>query len=1264
MKKIKFTVNGDHISLSGYDVSPSTSLNDYVRDHLGLTGTKAMCHEGGCGACIVSVTKTHPSTKEKQTIAVNSCLVHILSCHEWDITTIEGVGNRRDGYSEIQTRLAYFNGTQCGYCTPGWVMNMHSLYKGSKSKLTMKQIERSFAGNLCRCTGYRPILDAFKTFATDVDYDGNIRDLEDLHEIKCFTKCMKKCDIEDEWCLIENCSENLLDLPMDDNIWYKAFSVNDVFKVLEKEGTDSYRLVAGNTGKGVYPLSKEPRVYIDIASISSLQDSLIDENLVLGAGLTINQTMDIFKKQMKNDDFAYLEQFHKHLELVANVPVKNIGTIGGNLAMKHAHPEFQSDLFVLFETVNATITLVDMKLETIEMKLTRFLQIDLKDKLILNLKIPPLSNNHLIRTYKIMPRAQNTHAIVNAGFHFQLNPNKTVLTSNIVYGSINPNFNRATDVEKMLKGLPLFSDETLQKALKKLQEDIVPLDDPPEPDPYCRKAIALGLFYKAILSLAPTVSPRYASGGAALARAVSRATQTYDTDKSVWPVNQPVPKLEALAQCAGEAAYAGDAAGARDLHAALVLAAACRADLLKIDASDALKLPGVVAFYSAKDIPGTNNFTPNDVPGLTDEEEIFASKRVSYYGQPIGIIAATSRKLALQAAQLVNVTYKHDQAKPVLSVQDALVAPDKAKRIRQDVISNATDRGTDIVHKIVGAYYVPDQYHFTMETQSCRAAPAAAAGGGGLRVRCATQWMDLVQVAVARAMDLPLNRVEVEVPCVGGGYGGKGSRSALAACACALVARRLGRATALVLPLADNMEAVGKRPACYFEYELGVNEEGVIQYADVKYYSDCGISFNDTSAPDVAATIARYYDTARWDVRGHSVLTDKASTTWCRAPATTEATAMAEHFIHRISHITKRDPADIRKANMAAQHSSLMDMMDMFKRDTKYDERKAQIDEFNSKNAWKKKALQLTVMSFPIVYFGNFPVTISVYHGDGSILISHGGIEMGQGINTKVAQVCAYSLKIPLNMVRVKGADTFTSPNSMATAGSITSESVAFATIKACNELLERLEPVRKEMDEPTWLDIIKKAFEKGIHLQVSAMTSPKAELTEYTVYGVGSAELTLDVLAGTHVLDRVDLLEDTGRSLNPDLDVGQIEGAFMMGLGLWTTERLAYDARGRLLTRRAWTYRPPGACDVPVDFRVAFKRNSLNKNGVLRSKATGEPALVLAVAVTRALHDAIVEARKEYGHHDTEYLHVDTPYSVDNIIKAIAPNIESYKLQ
>ncbi|CAG5043546.1 unnamed protein product [Parnassius apollo] len=1262
MDKVYFFVNGHRYTVSESEVGPSTSLNDYLRDCLGLYGTKSMCHEGGCGACVVSVSQLNPVSKEKQVFSVNSCLVHILSCHQWEITTIEGLGNRKDGYNPLQTRLAMFHGTQCGYCTPGWIMSMHSLYKGAQKKLTTQEIEKSFGSNICRCTGYRPILDTFKSFATDteVQIPSDIKDLEDLHEIKCINKTLDKCNVDDEWCVIENSKESMFQIDLNVYRWYKAFTVEEVFKVLSKEGTNSYRLVAGNTGKGVYPLTEEPKAYIDISSIEALRDVTRAANLILGAGMCLTDMMRQFKVHARlNDDFQYLELFYKHMELVAHVPVRNIGTIGGNLAMKNAHHEFPSDIFVLLTTVQGVVTIVNSNLEKTEVNMEDFLKLDLRNKLILDVKLPPLSSSNIIRTYKIMPRAQNAHAIVNAGFLLHLNSSKKVTSSCIVFGNIGPDFIRAKETEKLLLGQDLYSDKTLQQALATLNKEIVPVDMPPEPSPYCRKMIALGLFYKAILSQCPSVNPRYKSGGSILERLLSSGTQTFDTDKSLWPLNQPVPKLEALTQCSGEAKYSCDVKWSpRDVHVAFVLSDVALADIESIDASDALRLPGVIACFTAKDIPGKNCFPPLDVSFIDVEEEILASSKILYHGQPVGLIAAVNHKLAVKAAGLVRVKYKNVGV-PVLTISEALVAPDKDRRVRKDVAIIASDCSKDTTHVFRGSYVVPEQYHFTMEPQCCIAKPSSR----GMKLRSATQSMDLTQVAVARMLQLPLNSVEVCVPRVGGAYGGKASRAALVACACALAASALQRPASLVLPLKHNMTAIGKRSACDFHYEVGVNDDGLIKYLNLIYYSDCGCTFNDSMGSTIANFIKNLYDSTCYNITGYSVLTDKPSNTWCRAPASTEAVAVMEHIMERIAHKTKKDPTEVRITNLAAKNAVLKEMIAAFKMETNYDDRMSEIAKHNKENAWKKRALKLSLMSFPIIFYGNYPVTISVYHGDGSVLISHGGIEMGQGINTKVAQVCAYVLKIPLDKVTVKESDSFVSPNAMVSSGSITSECVAYATIKACKELLKRLEPARNELINPTWEEVVKKSFDNGVNLQTSSMMSPLDSLIGYDVYGVCCAEVCLDVLTGQHQVLRVDILEDTGQSLSPSVDVGQIEGAFIMGLGMWTSERLIYSKSGRLLTDSTWTYKPPGALDIPVDFRINFRRNSKNDAGVLWSKATGEPALVLSVVVTFALHEAILEARKEFGYVDTEWLNIDTPYCVESIMKAIAPKIKSYKL-
>lgn len=279
-------------------------------------------------------------------------------------------------------------------------------------------------------------------------------------------------------------------------------------------------------------------------------------------------------------------------------------------------------------------------------------------------------------------------------------------------------------------------------------------------------------------------------------------------------------------------------------------------------------------------------------------------------------------------------------------------------------------------------------------------------------------------------------------------------------------------------------------------------------------------------------------------------------------------------------------------------------------------------------------------MQFPAGYFGVYPAFVAIYHGDGTVAVSHGGVECGQGINTKVAQVVAYGLGIPLELVNIKQADTLIGANSTVTGGSVTSECVCFAAKRVCDVLVKRLKAVRDTLPpNAKWLEVVQAAFARGIDLTAKYMMKP-TDAKPYFVYGCACAELEVDVLTGNLLINRVDIVEDVGQSMSPLVDVGQIEGAFMMGVGYWLNEKLVYDRRtGQLLTDRSWNYKVPGAKDIPIDFRVKFIASENEGSlGVLRSKTTGEPALVMSIVVSFALRHALNSARAESGIADSWY--------------------------
>ncbi|KAI8432028.1 hypothetical protein MSG28_004552 [Choristoneura fumiferana] len=1092
MSKILFKINGKQYEADG-KYGPDVSLNEFIRTVADLRGTKAMCHEGGCGACVVAIRAAAPPTNEMRTFAVNSCLVSILSCHGWEITTVEGIGNRTMGYHDIQTRLAKFNGTQCGYCTPGWIMNMYSLYNAKNGKLTTKEIENSFAGNLCRCTGYRPIADAFKTFASDADCNlvDKLTDLEDLGMFKpCGVNCTKKCphknkenDIllgklnlnqdkdtpEDDWCVVEDSDNKLTVLEYGAQKWYKAFTLEHVFKIMAM--CKEYKLIAGNTGQGVYHVESYPSNVIDIFSVAEIKGYVID----------------------------------------------------------------------------------------------------------------------------IMPRSQNAHAVVNAGFMFKFKRDTTIIEKvSMIFGSISASFIHASKTEALLIGKDLFTNETLQIAAKSLFDEILPEEAPPEPSAAYRRMLAVSLYYKAILYLCPEdkLDPKHRSGGTAIKRNTSKGTQMFDTDKSVWPLNQPVPKIEALVQCSGEANFANDLPSkVGEVYGAFVCADANSGSIISgFDATEAMKITGVVAFYTAQNIPGDNVFTPLNVPLIQATEEILCSKEVKFYGQPAAIIVANREKIANRAAKLVKVKYASiNKNRPLLTPQDVLKSPERSKRVTNNKTVEPVDVGHDVKLVLKGELNLETQYHYYMEPQTCVVKPTE----DGIEVYSATQWLDLTNVAVAQCLKVPANSVNVIVRRVGGSYGGKITRSVQIACAAAIVSHLQGKTCRFVVPLQTNIKIAGKRIPTHSNFEVGVNNEGEIQYLRNIFYQDNGCAPNETIGHLTLNHFLNCYDTKRW---------------YIEANTSTEGVAMIENIIEIIAHNLGKDPMEIRAKNMAKGNNPIPELIDQLKQDSNYEARLKEIVGFNGNNRWRKRAMKIIPMTYELFYFGNYNSIVSVLHGDGSVVITHGGIEMGQGINTKVAQVAAYILGVSLDKVSIKPSTSFISPNTMTTGASIGSECVVFATMKACEILIKRFEPIREKMGKPSWEELVEKVFKAGIDLQASHMFSNNDGVKPYFIYGVVALELEVDILTGNHDVRRVDLLEDTGRSLSPEIDIGQIEGAFVMGLGYFTSEKTIYDPEsGRLLTDRTWTYKPPGIKDIPADFRVYFKRNAGNPYGVLQSKADGK---------------------------------------------------------
>lgn len=649
-----------------------------------------------------------------------------------------------------------------------------------------------------------------------------------------------------------------------------------------------------------------------------------------------------------------------------------------------------------------------------------------------------------------MPRAQNAHAYVNAAFLFKVEkPSNQVVSANICFGGIESGFTHAKQLEELYVGKCLFDAAVAEQVFGSSLKTILQPDHVlPDASPEYRTKLAAGLFYKFLLHHAPQndINKAFLTGGDILKRPVSSGKQTFETVESSYPVTKPTEKHEGLIQTAGEATYANDIpVQPNQVWAAFVTATKVGAKVANIDASEALQMPGVVAFFGKDDIPGTNNVGGTEDFFFPEVEELFPSGAIRFYNQPVGVIVAESNALANKAAEFVKITYEEAESTNILPTQNDVLnsasSSDRIQHVHKSIIKELNiSESYDI--KASGKLDMGLQYHFYMEPQTTIVIPFE----GGYQVHCATQWMDLVQRIIANMLNLKNNEVQVQVRRLGGGYGGKATRCNPAACAAALVAYKLNRPVRFVQSLESMMNVLGKRWGCLVNYDFYVKNSGKIVAINSSFYEDAGYLPNESPLGHTVLLSKNCYEFSdNYKLDGYIVLSDSPSNTPCRAPGSVEGIAIMENIIEQIAFETNQDPVDVRLANLLPGHK-MHSMLDRFLNSSNYKQRRNDIIQFNKENRWIKKGLGMAIMEYHIGYFGQYPATVAIYHGDGTVIISHGGIEMGQGMNTKIAQVAAHTLGIPMEMIKFERSDTVNGANSMVTGGAVGSETLCFVS--------------------------------------------------------------------------------------------------------------------------------------------------------------------------------------------------------------------------
>ncbi|XP_062514370.1 uncharacterized protein LOC134189984 isoform X2 [Corticium candelabrum] len=1123
-----------------------------------------MCQEGGCGACAVALTRKDRSSGCTVTTAVNSCLYSICSLQPGDgVTTTEGIGSQSKGFHAVQLSLAEHNGSQCGYCSPGMVMTMYSLLKENSSP-NSQQIEDCFDGNICRCTGYRGILDGMHVFGK-----GSLpHDIEEIAEVK-----YKGCPLAGT------------KLPTRLPYWYTPSSVNDVFALLKKYATAGVMIVAGGTGRGVFKQQPLVQAYVDIKNIADLYLVKISSSaLIAGAGLTLTELMNALEKHQHSDSRSQkFARLASHIRKIASWPVRNVGTWAGNLMLTHDHDGFPSDMHTILTAANASVT-VENGTSTNTYNMEEFLTLDMKGKLITYLSIPIEDPTEWFVTFKVMPRHQNAHAYVNAGFNVKFTEKgKTVVLSAVLaFGGIGKHTVHGTKTEKLLKGKDLRHKATLAAALTQLSDELIPNSTLVSASPTYQKSLAISLFYKFYLSVFGDKLPKELQSAAyEMKRPVSSGQESYSTNSSKYPLTQPIPKLTAILQASGEAEYVGDIPSQQgELQGAFALTTQANAAIESItNIPKVLCMPGVVSVITARDIPklGTNTLS-GFAPQL-----LFAEKESQYAGQPLLLVLADTQVHADAAARAIRVTYK-SHGKPIVTLEQAIKAgslfhDDQAKAIKKGDPADALRKSA---HRISGQVSAGSQYHFSMETEHCLVIPTEES----LTIYSPTRSANVCQIAVAGVTGLQTSRVYIETRRCGGAFGGKFHSSAHVAAGASLAAQITKRPVRIAVDLESNMQMFGTRTPVLAKYEVGFSDSGKIDVISATVYAGCGWAHSIDSIESIIANMDNVYNIANWSLEPNSCKMNTPACQPCRSPAHFPAVFLIESIVDQVASTLSKSPEEIRFLNLYQRNQvslsgqkllycNISKLWQALIKSCDFEQRNAAALSFNKDNRWKKRALAIVPLRYGISWHNHYTVMVVIYANDGTVAVTHGGVEIGQGSNTKIAQVTAYQLGCDLELVSVRASNTFTSPNAGVDGGSTTTELNCVACVNACKALNSRIKPTRTQMPKATWSEVIKACANKGIDLAAKSWVDvPKGHngSDRYEAYGVTCSEVEIDVLTGELQISRVDLLYDCGESMNPKIDVGQTQGAFVMGLGYLLTERIVYDEdTGQLLTKNTW---------------------------------------------------------------------------------------------
>ena len=1363
-----------------------------------LTGTKLGCGEGGCGACTVVLSKVSASVRDErgelvysyEHKSVNACLTPIYSCVGQHVITIEGLGNARDGMHPVQMAIARAHGSQCGFCTPGFVMSMYALLLCSRSDdgvLNAHDIEEALSGNLCRCTGYRPILKGFvDAFVENKVYsqetidgkfeklkisDGTVpicsstgqpctngcgsaeKNTNGVFDVDTTTTVTTSSGVKEPLFPIElkriaaaqaaasassetSSSSSLFfdggNLDQDninnDGIkWHKPTTLKELLDIRDSYPGEESKIVCGNTEIGVeikFKKAKYPRrVHVSniIKELSTIDINAKTGEATFGAAITLSDLEFACGKASSDDSQSlFCERFkaiQKQLKWFAGRQIRNVSTLGGNIVTGSPI----SDLNPVWLALDADFVVTSKKGGDRTVKARDFFvayrKVDLReDEILREVKIKRLStpsddDYEFCHEYKQAHRREDDIAIVTCCARAIFTKNTSECKDfSIAYGGLSFKTIFCESIREQMIGKS-WTKDTLDVLMSLVEKECFVPDAAPGGMAQYRTTLAKSFAFKFFLHCASNLKKHewhdsnlyelQPEEESALSRnersSVVHGAQYFTKKTSGEVVGQPLAHKSAHIQATGEAIYCDDAAKPEGcVHAALVLSKIAYGKIKSVDATRALnEVPGVLGYFSAKDIPanGTNIIGP-----IAHDEEVFATEYVTCVGTVIGVVVAETRAHALKAADMVDIEY--EILEPILSIEDAIAKEsyytDEMIHMKNicghslnsgdvdSVFKNAKD--DDNVKIITGSTRIGGQEHFYLEPNAC---VVEVTDNDEVLTISSTQTPMKHQAYIADCLGFSRNKVNCKAKRLGGGFGGKESRSGFMNVAVAVAAYQLRKPVSLVLDRDVDMQITGHRHPFRGDWKAAFDlTSKKIIALDVKLYNNAGNSL-DLSASVLDRGLLHVdsaYNIPNLRAVGYCCKTNLPSNTAFRGFGGPQGIMIGEAVVDDVARSMNLAPDSVRENHLYNEGDTThfgMKLIDCQvrpcweelknKSNATFNERRERVETFNKMNKYKKRGFAATPAKFGIAFTALFlnqaGALVNVYL-DGTVGVSIGGVEMGQGLFTKIAQIAANKLGIHFDDVHVLETTTEKVPNASPTAASASSDMYGDATEDACEQINARLKPVREKMSkDASFKEVVNSAYYQRIDLSAHGWhitknlnwdwSVGKGDPFNYYTYGAACAEVEIDCLTGDVNVLRADIVMDVGDSINPALDVGQVEGGFAQGLGWILTEELKYgDSKnghawikdGVNFTRGPGTYKIPTANDVPEEFNVTLLHDSKNPRAVQSSKAVGEPPFLLGNSVYFAVKDAIYFARRELGSDTDEVFNLDLPCTPERV--------------